>query len=89
MFLFNERMIKHFRTSPIIFVTNFHTAFKTISGSIPPTTDLIVNEPPHGKTNNLHMRKQRRRSASQLPRSNWEADQRLCFRYTESTIPLL
>ena len=26
----------------------------------------IINEPPHGKTNNLHMRKQRRRSASQL-----------------------
>ena len=25
---------------------------------------LIVFEPPHGKTNNLHMRKQRRRSAS-------------------------
>ena len=43
-------------------------------------------EPPHGKTNNLHMRKQRRRSASRLHR---EADQRLCFRYTDSTIPLL
>ena len=26
--------------------------------------------------------------ADQL-RSNWEADQRLCFRYTDSTIPLL
>ena len=26
----------------------------------------IINEPPHGKTNNLHMRKQRRRSASRL-----------------------
>ena len=26
--------------------------------------DLLINEPPHGKTNNLHMRKQRRRSAS-------------------------
>ena len=24
----------------------------------------IINEPPHGKTNNLHRRKQRRRSAS-------------------------
>ena len=24
-----------------------------------------INEPPHGKTNNLHRRKQRRRSASQ------------------------
>ena len=26
---------------------------------------LSINELPHGKTNNLHMRKQRRRSASQ------------------------
>ena len=26
--------------------------------------DCKSNEPPHGKTNNLHMRKQRRRSAS-------------------------
>ena len=25
---------------------------------------FLVNEPPHGKTNNLHRRKQRRRSAS-------------------------
>ena len=33
----------------------------------------FLHEPPHGKTNNLHMRKQRR----------------LCFRYTDSTIPLL
>ena len=36
-------------------------------------------ELPHGKTNNLHMRKQ----------SNREADQRLCFRYSDSTIPPL
>ena len=33
----------------------------------------ITFEPPHGKTNNLHMRKQRR----------------LCFRYMDSTLPLL
>ena len=41
----------------------------------------IINEPPHEKTNNLHMRKQRRR--------NREADHRLCFRCTDSTITLL
>ena len=41
----------------------------------------------HEKTGFLHMRKQRRRSASRLPYR--EADQRLCFRYTYSTIPLL
>ena len=38
------------------------------------------NEPRHEKTNILHMRKQRR---------NREADQRLCFHYIDSTIPLL
>ena len=41
-------------------------------------------EPPHEKTNNLHMRNQRRRSV----RSNCEADHRSCFRYTDSTISL-
>ena len=34
-------------------------------------------EPPHEKTNNLHMRK--KKDADQL-RGNREADQRLCFR---------
>ena len=29
----------------------------------------LIFEPPHEKTNNLHMRKQRRRSASRLPKS--------------------
>ena len=58
-------------------------------------------EPPHEKTNNLHihMRKQRRRSAAytyektktqiSFAVGNREADQRLCFRYSDSTIPLL
>ena len=38
-----------------------------------------TNEPHHEKSNILHMRKQRRRSANQ----------RLCFRYIDNTIPLL
>ena len=38
------------------------------------------------KTNNLHICKNK--DADQL-RSNCEADQRLCFRHTDSTIPLL
>ena len=46
---------------------------------------VITNEPPYVKTNKLLMRK---KGADQL-RSNCEADQRLCFRYTDSTIPLL
>ena len=46
---------------------------------------LVVFERRHEKTGFLHMRKQRRRSAC----GNREADQRLCFRYTDSTIPLL
>ena len=41
---------------------------------------VTINEPLLEKTNNLHMRKQRRRSA---------ADQRLCFRYRDYRIPLL
>ena len=50
-----------------------------------PYSDLRKKyEPPHEKTNNLHMRNQRRRSV----RSNCEADHRPCFRYTDSTISL-
>ena len=37
-------------------------------------------EPPHEKTNNLHMGKQK---ADQLP-GNHEADHRLSFRYTDT-----
>ena len=40
---------------------------------------MTLYEPPHEKTNCLHMRKQRRRPASR------KRDQRLCFRYTDST----
>ena len=43
-------------------------------------------EPHHEKTNNLPRRKNK--GADQL-RGNREADQRLCFRYTDSTLPLL
>ena len=41
----------------------------------------LSNEPRHKKTGFLSMRKQRR--------SYCEADQRLCFRYTDSTLSLL
>ena len=41
-----------------------------------------IFEPRHEKTGFLHMQKQRRKSAS-------GADQRLCFCFTDSTIPLL
>ena len=43
-------------------------------------------EPCHEKINILYMQKQRRRSA--LIYSNLKDDQRLCFRYMDSTIPL-
>ena len=46
---------------------------------------VTIIEPRREKTGFLHMRKQRRRSASRYR----EADQRLCFRYTDSTIPVL
>ena len=45
---------------------------------------LYLFEPSHGKTNNPLWRKQRHRSASHC-----EAEQRLCFHYTDSTIPRL
>ena len=45
----------------------------------------LAFEPRHEKTNILHIRKQRR---NQL-HGNREADQHLCFRYLDSTIPLL
>ena len=43
--------------------------------------NVVSFEPRREKTGFLHMGKQRR--------GNREADQRLCFRYTDSTIPLL
>ena len=45
----------------------------------------LLYEPRREKTGLLHMRK---KDADQL-RGNREADQRLCFRNTDSTIPLL
>ena len=46
---------------------------------------ILIFEPCREKTGFLHMRKQ---DADQI-RGNREADQRLCFRYSDSTIPLL
>ena len=43
-------------------------------------SSVTLFEPFHEKTGFLHMRKQR---------GNREADQRLCFRYTDNTIPVL
>ena len=45
---------------------------------------LLIFEPQHKETNNLHVQKQSRRVCS-----NCTADQRLCFRYTANTILLL
>ena len=47
---------------------------------------FLLNEPCHEKTGVLHIRKNK--DADQL-RGNREADQRLYFRYTNSTVPLL
>ena len=46
---------------------------------------VLRYEPPNGKTNNLHSEN---KDTDQL-RGNREADQRLCFRYSDSTILLL
>ena len=45
----------------------------------------VLTEPRREKTGFSHMRK---KGADQL-QGNREADQRLCFRYIDSTIPLL
>ena len=60
---------------------------KTIALALQENNHIEPYEPPYGKTKNLHRRKQRRRS-DQLC-SNCEADQRLCFRYSDSTFSLL
>ena len=46
---------------------------------------LVACEPRREKTDFLHLRN---KDADQL-RGNPEADQRLCFRYTDNTIPVL
>ena len=46
---------------------------------------MLTNEPRHEKTGLLLSEN---KGADQL-RSNCEADQRLCYRYSDSTIPLL
>ena len=60
-------------------------AYRIASSEDPDQSPVYIgaNEPRHENTGFLHMRKQRRRSAHR------EADQRLCFRYIASTIPLL
>ena len=50
------------------------------------TGRMSLNEPRYEKTGFLHICENK--DADQL-RSNCAADQRLCFRYTASTIPLL
>ena len=54
----------------------------------------MIYEPCYEKTGFLHMRKnkdadQLRGNREDQLRGYREADQRLCFRYTDSTIPLL
>ena len=46
---------------------------------------LKVFDPPHGKPT-IYIGENK---VADQRRSNCEADQRLCFRYTDSTIPLL
>ena len=50
---------------------------------------VMPNEPPHGKTKNLHTIRRKQKAQISFAVLNSEADQRLCFRYTDSTIPLL
>ena len=77
----------HVRVSLFLFLVISHFCFK---GRI---LILIVYIPGHGLPLSLVMRKPafcicENKDADQL-RGNREADQRLCFRYMDSTIPLL
>ena len=83
----------------LIHILIIHRKNSTVCLSVPyrnPETCFLVtrlfcdlqNEPRREKTDFLHMRKQRCKDADQL-RDNRKADQRLCFRYIDSAIPLL
>ena len=62
-----------------------HVFFLPERGDITLVT-VFLNELSHEKSNVLHICENK--DADQL-RGNREADQRLCFRYTDSAIPLL
>ena len=54
-----------------------------------PNCSYISNEPHREKTGFLPMRKVVKNKGTDQLHSNCEADQRLCFHYMDSTIPLL
>ena len=59
---------------------------KSICAGFPNIIPFVAYEPRREKTNVLHICENK--DADQL-RGNREADQRLCFHYIDSTIPLL
>ena len=59
----------------------YHAALYVLHKNNKVSTNYIVIEPRHKKPEFLPMRKHRR--------SNCTADQRICFRYTDGTFPLL
>ena len=61
--------------------------YSSWAGADKPLGSKFLYGPHHVKTGFLHMRKQRVKDADQLC-SNCTADQRLCFHYTDSTIPV-
>ena len=62
-----------------------HVEYFAKDGGIVANMDAVTFAPRHEKTGFLHMRN---KAADQL-RSNCAADQRLCFCYVDSAIPLL
>ena len=43
----------------------FYTIYERANKALPFALQCLINEPPHQKTNTLHMRKQKRKSAVQ------------------------
>ena len=79
-------MLESLRRAMIFFVRLFFTLTKTTFINAARIDFCFLNEPRHEKTGFLHICENK--DADQL-RGNHEADQRLCFRYTDSTTPLL
>ena len=62
-----SHLVRGSNTGPQYLGSNYKQAINShnsVLSGVYAKTNMHINEPPHGKTNNLHMRKQRRRSAS-------------------------
>ena len=81
----SKSCMRHIRSSSTSSGRKSHNGSMVLRVRSATTLSRSANEPRLEKTNVLHIRKQRRRSAVR----NHIADQHLCFRYIYSTFPQL